>query len=178
MIASSLARVLEGWLLEWEWKSGLGPEVIADAIDKPVTPGRIRYSGRERLGARMSLPCSPWPVWFIWEATRELALIEVTEPALQPSVEEVKEALGPPEKTLPFGVGPHPGAEQQVYLSRGVTLFDSANRGISYAWLFKPTSDAEYEQGLGAREKVVRPAPDFGRPASRPLSSDPKRLRR
>lgn len=151
-----LVRAVDGFVTEWWWEPGLGPEAVAAALGAELAPGPVRLAGVDRLGAIAPRAGHPEPVRLVWELDGELALAEVAGPALQPSAEAALEELGPPSTVLEHGRGPHSGAQQLIYLDRGLTVFDGFNRGITHLWLFRPTDLDGYETGLGATENVRR----------------------
>lgn len=151
-----LARAVDGFVTEWWWEPGLGPEAVAGALDAEMTPGPVRLASLDRLGAVAHRSGHPEPIRLVWELDGELVLAEVAGPSLQPSVEGALQELGPPSAVLEHGRGPHPGAQQLVHLDRGLTIFDGFNRGITHLWLFRPTDLDGYISGLSATQNVRR----------------------
>jgi len=155
-MGDGLLAGLEGRLADWAWEPSFTPAAIEATTGIPITTGPILRSGRPRLGISVEVEAQPNPIQLVWEQDETLALVELTEPVIRPSLEAVRAAIGQPQATVPFGQGVHPGAEQQVYLDRGLTIFDAFNYGISHVWLFRPTDLDGYVSGLGARETMRR----------------------
>ena len=156
-MTAGLLAGLDGRIADWSWEPGLTPEAVEAATGIPIDPSPILHAGRPRVGIFVEVDAQPNPVQLLWEQDGSLALVELTGPVVRPSLDEVRAAIGPPQERVPFGVGIHPEAEQQVYLDRGLTIFDAFNYGISHVWLFRPTDLDGYLSGLGARETMRRP---------------------
>jgi hypothetical protein len=155
--ATFLLEALAGRFDRWWWSPGLDPEAVGDAIRQELRPpGRVRHGGRERTQAVVELDSQPYPVRFRWELDGELALVELSEPAVDPSWPAVLAALGEPDVVFEHGRGPVPGGDQRCHLSRGLTVFDSGDLGFQAVWLYPPMPADEYPERTGAFDPIQR----------------------
>lgn len=156
MTHDALRDATRGRFDRWWWCAGLDVEAVAAALDVELSPGRSTLGGRPVQQAVTHVPGQPYRVRLRWELDGELALVELMEPAADPSWDVVLDALGEPTDVLPRGRGPFPGADQRLHLDRGLTVFDAGGLGIQAVWLFPPTSIDAYPGRTGALEPVRR----------------------
>jgi hypothetical protein len=152
-----LRDAIAGRFDRWWWAAGLDPEVVGDALGRELRPpGRVLHGGRERTQAVVEVDCQPYPVRFRWELDGELALVEIAEPAVDPSWPAVLAGLGEPDVVFEHGRGPVPGGDQRCHLARGLTVFDSGDLGIQAVWLYPPMPADEYPGRTGAFDPIQR----------------------
>jgi hypothetical protein len=156
MTAAALGEVLAGRFDMWWWTPGLSPRSVGTVLGRTLAPGPGRLQGRDLQQVVVAVPGQPYPVRFRWETDGELALVELSQPAAQPSWPAVLAALGPPALVLAPGGGPFPGSTQLCHLERGLTVFDGEGLGIQAVWLYPATTSDEYAERTGALEPVRR----------------------
>lgn len=151
-----LLAALAGRIDRWWWSAGLTPEAVSAAVGQNLAPGPVLHSGRQRLQAMVEIELQPYPVRFRWESDGELALVELSQPLVDPSWATVLRALGEPDVIHEHGRGPVPGGDQRCHLDRGLTVFDSGGLGYQAAWLFPPMSAQDYPGRTGAFDPISR----------------------
>ena len=154
--ARSLLAALAGRFDQWWFSPGLTPAAIATAIGQDIAPGPVLHSGRQRLQAMVEVDAQPYPLRLRWEPDGELALVELSQPAVDPSWEAVLLALGAPDVIHEHGRGPVPGGDQRCHFDRGLTIFDSGGLGYQAVWLYPPVSADDYPERTGAFDPINR----------------------
>ena len=154
--AQSLLAALGGRFDQWWFSDGLTPDAVSAAVGQQLAPGPVLHSGHQRLQAVVEFAGQPYPVRLRWEPDGELALVELSQPDVDPSWDAVLAALGEPDVIYPHGRGPVPGGDQRCYFDRGLTIFDSAGLGYQAVWLYPPMSADDYPGRTGAFDPINR----------------------
>lgn len=156
MTAAALLAALQGRFDRWWWSPGLTPDVLGTAIGRDLSPAPVRPDGRPQLQTAIEVESQPYPVWLRWEMDGELALVQFSEPVVDPSWAAVLSELGDPDVIFEHGRGPVPGGDQRCHLDRGLTIFDSGGLGYQAVWLYPPMTAEEYPERTGAFEPIHR----------------------
>ncbi len=154
--ARSLLAAFAGRFDQWRYSAGLTPEAVSVAVGHDLAPGPVLHAGRRRLQALVEIAGQPYPLRLRWEPDGELALVELSQPAVDPSWEAVLLALGEPDIVYQHGRGPVPGGDQRCHFDRGLTIFDSGGLGYQAVWLFPPMSAEDYAERTGAFDPISR----------------------
>ncbi len=152
---STLPRALAGRYDEWWWEPGLTPEAVRAELDT-LTYGEGVYRGAVVPMGGATVPEQPYEVLLRWSPDRELALVQIAEPAMPTPWPELRAALGEPDAVHRPGSGALPGATQWCHYDRGLTVFETGLLGIQAIWLYRPTTDDEYGELTGAFDRVRR----------------------
>lgn len=156
MSSDAFLAAMAGRFDSWWWSTGLSPEVIGGALGVQLQPAPVRFGGREALQAVVAVDSQPFPVRLRWTPDLELALVTLSEPAVDPSWDAVLTALGEPDVVYEHGRGPVPGGDQRCHLDRGLTVFDSGDLGYQAVWLYPPLAADDYPERTGAFEPIRR----------------------
>jgi hypothetical protein len=156
MSADAFLAAMAGRYDGWWWSTGMSPEVIGDALGVRLAPAPARFGGCEVLQTVVAVDSQPFPVRLRWTVDRELALVTLSEPAVDPSWDAVLTALGEPDVVYEHGRGPVPGGDQLCHLDRGLTVFDSGDLGYQAVWLYPPLAAGDYPGHTGAFEPIRR----------------------
>lgn len=156
MSSDAFLAAMAGRYDRWWWSPGMSPAVIGEAVGARLAPAPVRLGGHEALQAIITVDSQPYPVRLRWTPDGELALVTLSEPAVDPSWDAVLTALGDPDVVYEHGRGPVPGGDQRCHFDRGLTVFDSGDLGYQAVWLYPPLVADDYSARTGAFEPIRR----------------------
>ena len=164
--ASDCGRALRALIVEGDLASGHG---LPTGCTRAEVEGALGAKGTPGSG-RLSRLVHPWVKYAlggdtearVWYDRDTVILIDVGDPRVRQSVDELSALLGAPEEIIDARVN---GAHSEwIFASRGLTVAvapaeDAAASWVSWLFLYPPTTLDDYVQRLGGKDEWVKRRP-------------------